>query len=72
MSRANFRVFNENRRTLSVRAVMPPSKPVVRAYDGAEVFREDSLIRIRKLETEIVRRLKRKISGKGNALPVKL
>jgi len=51
---------------------MPPSKPVVRAYDGAEVFREDSLIRIRKLETEIVRRLKRKISGKGNALPVKL
>lgn len=46
------RVLNENRRALSARLAKPPPKPVVRGYDSGELFRQDALIRIRKLEAE--------------------
>ena len=47
------RVLNENRRALSARIGKPPSKLIVRGFDSSELFREDALIRIRKLEAEI-------------------
>lgn len=47
------RVLNENRRALLAQIKKPPSKPIVRGYDSRELFREDALIRIRKLEEAI-------------------
>ena len=47
------RLITENRRRLSVHLAKPPPKPVVRGYDSSDLFREDALIRIRKLEAEI-------------------
>ena len=47
------RVIRENRRRLSAQLATPPPMPVVRGYDSRELFREDALIRIRKLEAAI-------------------
>jgi hypothetical protein len=47
------RVINENRRRLLAQVAKSPSKPVVRGYDSSDLFREDALIRIRKLEAKI-------------------
>jgi hypothetical protein len=47
------RVLNENRRALLAQIAKPSSKPVVRGYDSGDLFRQDALIRMRKLEAEI-------------------
>lgn len=47
------RVINENRRALLAQIRKPTSKPIVRGYDSGELYRQDALIRMRKLEENI-------------------
>jgi len=55
------RVFNENRRALIGASHKTALKPIVRGYDSSELFRQDSLIRIRKFEAESAAEAEKKI-----------